>query len=172
MRKDFEDVADYLDQVKLNCEIRFENDLAPLLGVSTRYLSQLRHGRTVPSPPLMIKLANLAFADVEEALILRSYLAAKTPEEKFIWLRAKKKLSRNGLSSVILALAFSFHFSSAKFDLPLSNSFDECSDINCAINIPVLSGAVPAHGRAAIFRRRHRQQLKIIACKRGSQQCL
>ena len=132
MGKNFDDVADLLDQVKSNCKIRFDGELADLLGINGNYLSQLRTGRAVPSPTLMIKIANLAFADVEQALMLREYLAAKTPEEKFIWLRAKKKLAQNGLNSAILALALSFHFSSAKFDLPLSNSFDVCSDINCA----------------------------------------
>lgn len=62
-------IDDYIDQAKDNQKLKSDRQLGEKIGVKGSYISHFRTKRTWPSDETMIKIADLAGLDQQEALL-------------------------------------------------------------------------------------------------------
>lgn len=85
---------DYLSEARRKQKVSSNNQIAKLLGITSRAISALNQGKSLPSDDTMIKLANLAEMDTEAALIdLSIWRSSGNENTKKTWLNLANKLA-------------------------------------------------------------------------------
>lgn len=86
------DFVNFLEEVKKKNNLRFDTDLAKLLGISKGNLHRLMKGRGVPSNELCIQIASAVGCEPAYVLALAHKTAAKSPVELSAWDRLVRSL--------------------------------------------------------------------------------
>jgi transcriptional regulator with XRE-family HTH domain len=81
-----------LDAAKANSGLRSDYKLALVLGVNTSTLTAYRKGRAYPSLPTVLRLAELADTDGDQAWLAVCVDRAVTDDDRETWRRIGKKL--------------------------------------------------------------------------------
>lgn len=96
-------IHERLDAVKVRHGITSDYKLAMFLGISEAALANYRHGRSLPDPGAVVKIAGAL--DEEPAIMLLEIEVqrAKTPVSKAAWKGALEKISKGGHGAAVLA---------------------------------------------------------------------
>lgn len=76
-----ESPSQYYDRAKANFKIKTDSHIAREIGISRQYMFNFKNGDALLGEKAMVKLAEKAGLDVQEALMLRMLWAAK-PETR------------------------------------------------------------------------------------------
>lgn len=94
------DIRSVVARIKARHGLKSMPELARLLGVTEKTVSNWMHGRNWPDDRLSAKLAGLAGIDPDALTAYHQGMRATTPEARETWLRIARRL----LSSAIFAV--------------------------------------------------------------------
>lgn len=110
----------YIAKAQVNSGAATDTKLAALLDVSASYVCMMRTGKSIPSDDMMVKIANIAGVDKEEALLdLNVWRSSGSVKDAYA--NILRKLGHVAVA-LALCLFFSAHQDATASDLNMSNS--------------------------------------------------
>jgi len=98
-------ISEYLDAARNNSKIQSDYALSKKMALSREYISQLRHGKSLPSDAVMLQLAELAGRVKEIALLDLAAMRASSEDARRVYVNLKKRITS---AVVLLFMAASF----------------------------------------------------------------